>query len=93
MREKTGTEHSFIKIKTVQDSSVIELTGATPGQYTLELESYDKAEPGEPMIQTDIIVLTILPAKSDCPITNKQVTDLQDLLDKKAVLLETLVND
>ena len=50
MREKAGTEHSFVKITTVKDNSVIELTGAAPGHYTLELESYDKAELGEPVI-------------------------------------------
>ena len=90
MREKAGTELNFVKITTGKDKSVIELTGATAGDYTLVLESYDKAEPGEPVIQTDLITLTIQPA---CSITAKQVTDLQALLDKKAVLLETLANN
>ena len=69
MREKAGSEHSFVKIKTVGENSVIELTGATHGKYTLELESYDSIEPGEPIIRTEKIALTISSAKSNCPIT------------------------
>ena len=65
MREKAGSEHSFIKIQTIGDYSVLDLAGAGPGQYTLELESYDSAAQGKPVIQADLVTVIVL---SSCSI-------------------------
>lgn len=61
IREKPGTEHSFVRIRTAEKGaiSIIEFIDAPPGVYSLQLESFDSADERLPVVQTDSIIVTI----------------------------------